>query len=478
MSKFHCFVVFAEMRTGSNFLEANLNAMSGVTCHGEAFNPHFIGYPNLSSLLGVTEEAREVDPLVLLQAVRTAPGLNGFRYFHDHDPRIFDAVLDDPRCAKVILTRNPVDSYVSWKIARSTGQWKLTDAKRRKGARAHFDAVEFAEHLAAISDFQRKLSRRLQSSGQTAFRLQYDDLAELDVLNGLAAYLGADTGLDAIDTHLKVQNPAPVSEKVINFDEMQAELAAADPFGLETVPEFEPTRVAAVPSYIAAAKTPLLYLPLRGGPEASVRAWMARLDNVAEDALLTKMSQKELRQWKRAHKSHRSFTVLRHPLARAYHAYCTHIVGWGRPVYGAIRQTLVRRYDLPVPDISSEDVYDIGTHRRGFEIFLRFLKENLTGQTSIRVDSAWCSQIEALKGFGRLAPPDFVLREEELAETLPQLAEWVGGKQTEYTPQKNDVFPINLSAIHDDTLEALASAAYARDYLMFGFGPWKSGQAA
>ncbi len=43
---FDYFVVFAEMRTGSNFLEANLNAFAGLTCHGEAFNPHFIGYPN------------------------------------------------------------------------------------------------------------------------------------------------------------------------------------------------------------------------------------------------------------------------------------------------------------------------------------------------------------------------------------------------------------------------------------------------
>lgn len=43
MPRFDSFVMFAEMRTGSNFLEANLNAMPGVTCHGEMFNPHFIG---------------------------------------------------------------------------------------------------------------------------------------------------------------------------------------------------------------------------------------------------------------------------------------------------------------------------------------------------------------------------------------------------------------------------------------------------
>ena len=34
MSRFDYFVVFAEMRTGSNFLEANINAFDGLTCHG------------------------------------------------------------------------------------------------------------------------------------------------------------------------------------------------------------------------------------------------------------------------------------------------------------------------------------------------------------------------------------------------------------------------------------------------------------
>ena len=59
---FTSFVVLAEMRTGSNFLEANLNALEGVTCHGEAFNPHFIGYPNSTEILGISQQGREDDP--------------------------------------------------------------------------------------------------------------------------------------------------------------------------------------------------------------------------------------------------------------------------------------------------------------------------------------------------------------------------------------------------------------------------------
>jgi len=66
MSKrFDYFVVFAEMRTGSNFLEANINSFPALSCLGEAFNPHFIGYPNREDCLGVSEEARNREPHVL-----------------------------------------------------------------------------------------------------------------------------------------------------------------------------------------------------------------------------------------------------------------------------------------------------------------------------------------------------------------------------------------------------------------------------
>lgn len=93
MAEFDYFVVFAEMRTGSNFLETNLNAFDGVSCHGEAFNPFFIGYPNRDNILGVTQQARDAKPELLLREIRNTPDLSGFRYFHDHDPRVFDDIV-------------------------------------------------------------------------------------------------------------------------------------------------------------------------------------------------------------------------------------------------------------------------------------------------------------------------------------------------------------------------------------------------
>ena len=72
MSRFDCFVVFAEMRTGSNLLEAALNELPGVTCHGEAFNPALIGYPKKTELLGIPREARDADPMALWARIKAA----------------------------------------------------------------------------------------------------------------------------------------------------------------------------------------------------------------------------------------------------------------------------------------------------------------------------------------------------------------------------------------------------------------------
>ena len=475
MSKpFDCFVVFAEMRTGSNFLEANLNALDGIRCHGEAFNPHFIGYPNREDILGITQQQRDADPAALLAAVRGEEGqLAGFRYFHDHDPRVLDALLDDPRCAKIILTRNPLDSYVSWKIAKATGQWKLTNVKRRKEALAQFDKAEFGAHVEALQDFQLLLLNRLQRSGQTAFYVAYEDLQDVSVMNGLAQWLGSDSRLEALDQSLKRQNPAPVTAKVENVSEMTHALAGLDRFNLTRTPNFEPRRGPAVPNYMAGVVTPLLYLPVKGGPEAEVAQWLAALDHVAPEGLITGMNQKQLRQWKRRNPGHRSFTVLRHPAARAHAVFCAKILGTGPGSYGQIRNTLRRQFKLPLPKDGPGPDYGLAEHRAAFSGFLDFLKANLAGQTPVRVDAAWASQAQILAGFGDFVPPDFVLREEEAAGELPRLAQKAGRRAPGAVPAAQPDQPFALADIYDAGLEEKIAQVYQRDYLMFGFGPWR-----
>lgn len=476
MARFDYFVVFAEMRTGSNFLEANLNAVNGLACLGEAFNPHFIGYPKSKTILGVTQADRDTEPRRLLRAIRKFPdGLAGFRYFHDHDPRVFDKIVDDPRCAKIILTRNPAESYVSWKIAQATGQWKLTDAKARKAAQAQFDSEEFAAYVSTLQAFQVTLLTRLQVSGQTAFYIAYEDLQSLDVMNGLATWLGVEGRLDALDKNLKVQNPSVLSDKVTNADEMEKALSALDRFNLTRTPNFEPRRGPAVPTYVASSTVPLLYLPIRGQPNDPYKTWMRAIDTANGDRSSSKLGQKEMRDWMRAHPGHRSFTVLQHPLSRVHAVFCHRILNTGQGGYGGIRTTLKRRYKLRLPEAADDPSYDLQAHRDVFAAFLTFLKANLNGQTAIRVDGDWATQSKIIEGFSEFMFPDRLIREASAQRELQDMAQSVGVAAVPELPLAEQVGRFRLSDIYDAELEHLARAAYGRDYLMFGFEDWAPG---
>ena len=460
---FDRFILLADMRTGSNYLEANLNAMAGVTCHGEAFNPAFIGKKDREEYLGVTLAERESDPHALLARMEAeTQGLSGFRFFHDHDPRILATSLADRRCAKIILTRNPLESYVSLKIAKATGQWKLGDARRRKAALAEFDADEFEAHVARLQAFQVQIQRTLQVSGQTAFWIGYEDVGDLEVINGLAAFLGVPP-LEALDDSVKKQNPGALEDLLANPEALSAGLARLDRFNLARTPNFEPRRGPAVPSYIASADLPLLYLPLKGGPEEALRDW---LSNLGPKGLLEGFNQKSLKAWQKNNPGLRSFTVLRHPLLRAHAAFRDRILSGAA---GEIRGVLKRNWkiDLPPPErlhrMSPED------QGAAFLQFLRFLKGNLAGQTSVRVDATWASQTSVLQGFSSQILPDLLLREEELPEALPRLAPGA----PPYRPKPEPAIGHPLASFVAPEHQAAAREVYARDYLAFGYEDWR-----
>ncbi|RPE64662.1 hypothetical protein EDD53_2422 [Pacificibacter maritimus] len=464
--RFDYFVIFAEMRTGSNFLEENVNAFDGLRCWGELYNPHFIGKPKNTDFEGVTLAQREADPTKLLECVKTASkGLNGFRYFHDHDPRMLMHMLNDPRCAKIILTRNPLESYVSRKIAGATGQWRLGDLKDARSAKIEFDRIEFETMLDAVKGFQMRLMRGLQTSGQTAFYISYEDVQDIDVINGLATYLGVDQQLPKTVQKTKVQNPAGLEDKVVNYSEMVSDLSSIDHFNLSNTPNFEPRRGPAVPTFIAAKAAPLLYLPIRGGPEAAVTEWMSR-QGKSDMGLIGEFSQKTLRQWKRGNKGHRSFTIISHPVVRLHRSFCRHIVSQNEETYGEIREQLRSTYKLPLPLGDSD--YGLAQHRVAFIKFAEFVKGNLSGQTSIRVDGSWASQSEVITGFADFALPDQIIREDEVSAVLPSLIP----NLTKDVPSQAEDTPYALTDIYDADVETAVRAAYQKDYMLFGFKAW------
>lgn len=469
---FEYFVVFAEMRTGSNFLEASLNEFADLHCYGEAYNPHFVGHHNKSELFGVDLSQREIAPLTLIERMKeNTEGLPGFRFFNDHDPRVMAHVLGDPRCAKIVLTRNPLESYVSLKIAAQTGQWKLSDMKQRREAKATFDRDEFMSHLEAKQTFQLDILKAMQTSGQTAFYVAYEDIGDIDVLNGMARFIGSSAQIDATPNSVKKQNPSELEDKVTNYDEMVQALSGVDHFALSRTPNFEPRRGPGVPGFFLASSSPLLFIPVAGAPHASVLNWMAKLDAVTPEELPTRLSQKDLRQWKRKTPGHRSFTVLRHPLARAHDTFCRYIVPQRDDKFSDPRRVMRNKYGVGVPDAGEMEGYTKIEHRAAFGAFLSFLKGNLAGQTSIRIDAAWATQSALLQGASSVVLPDLVIREDDMQEELAGLAQSLYLADADVEAEE-DIGPFSLAEIYDSELEKLCQQAYRRDYISFGFAAW------
>jgi len=456
VSRFTSFVVVAEMRSGSNLLESCLNALDGISCHGELFNGAFIGSPGRHEAFGIDETTRESNPATLLRAMAASgPGLHGFRYFHDHDPRIADLVVGDPGCAIVLLSRNPVEAYVSRKIAQATGQWRLGDLADRRGAKVHFDPVEFTEYLGVRDRFRRGFRRSLQTAGRTPFSLRYEELGDLDILNGLAAWLGAGTRLSALPGRERKQNPGPLSSHVENHDEM-AETLGRLGFAEVEAGRFRRPPGPGVPEYVLPAKSAVMFQPIAGGPTARILRWLEGIDGAAP---ITGLRQKDLREWLATRSGHRSFTVLRHPVLRAY----ANLRSLGREGLPEGLVAALGRYGVvPDPDPPT---------REAFAAWLTFLAGAVEGQTSVRVHRRWRLQADLVSGFSVFRPPDLILREADLEAALPGL---VAGSTVPPDPDVREM-AAELSVLVTPRIEDLARRAYSRDYLTFGFGNWASG---
>ncbi len=454
------FVILGGMRTGSNLLQETLNTHPGLVCHGELFNPVFVGKARSDRLWGIDLAARNADPFALLALMKErTEGLPGFRLFPDHDPRVLDHVLADRRVAKIVLTRNPLAQHISHRIAQATGQWRLGDAKTARSARVRFDPTAFSLHLAERQAFLGKVDHALQTSGQTAFRLDYADLTDAAVLTGLARFLGVEGGL-ATSERTKKQNPAPPEDLVDNPDEMLAALAGAEFLtGDSAAAIWEQRRGPGMPRHVAAAAAPVLFLALEPGGHAVVEDWLAALDDAATEALQRGFTQRSLRTWRHRNPGARSFTVLRHPALRLHAAFRLRIAA----ADSGLSQAIARGYAVPLPDGGFADREE---ERRAYLAFLRFVAANLDAQTGVSMHPSWATQAALLSGVADVLVPDAVLREDRLAAGLAWLAAEVGLKAPA-VPEVATTDPWD----GDAEVAAAVARAHRRDFNAFGFPP-------
>ena len=110
--------------------------------------------------------------------------------------------------------------------------------------------------------------------------------------------------------------------------------------------------------------------------------------------------------------------------------------------------------------------------KAAFQGFIGFLKGNLAGQTSVRVDQAWATQTAILQGISSVMVPQSVIHEEQMNEALPALARAVGADDIPEIAGEAMPGMFSLKAVYDGKIEQVLIDAYRRDYIGFGFPRW------
>ena len=387
------FAILAAMRTGSNLLEKTLETLGDTDCYGEAFNPAFISRPGTSEVLGHTVASRDADPLGFLERMISArpDRITGFRIFADHNRSVMRRLLADPRCTRILLIRDPLDSWVSLQIARKTGQWMLRDPSRRRTAKIRFDAADYEEFAAQREMDLDWLKARLAKHGMRAIRVDYRALTDRNCLQEIVCAIGSGCMVPAEPPILR-QNPVELADKVENHAEMCAYLGV-EPARCRRPPPPEERRA------ICPEGFPVGYIPIPGLGFAPAIALMHRIEvcrftraRLPTPELLARAAAGTL--YPPTPHGISAFTVVCHPLVRAHAAFMFECFGPGWRA-SALRRDLANLHG-PMPSrralAHGTEPYPAARHRAHFTAFLDCVADALRGAGPHPLIDAWVPQ--------------------------------------------------------------------------------------
>jgi hypothetical protein len=408
-----------------------------------------------------------------------SPGaLPGFRLFPGHDDRVLDHVLADPACARIVLRRNPVDSFLSYRIARENSVWRVGPRRALPAAApVRFDAAGFADFLDDLHRFHDRIRRGLLAAGQTALWVSYDELLRPGTVTGIARHVGSAHPASPIRAGTRKQNPAPALAKVTNPLELARMALLLDRAELFSSPEFEPPRRVGSPDCHMMWRAPLLFLPLAGTDSARVIDWMRaqdmRLGTDPEAGLFHPVLLRRVERWVARRPGHLRFSWAQHPLDRAHAVLWHQVIAPGAGHFARLRQTLAGKQGVTLPESADDPGFDAAAYREALLGFLRFVQANHARQTDVRVNRLWASQAALIEAVPPAVRPHHLFRGDELDAGLGFVATRLGLPGVALPPPSPA--GVDLAEIYDADLEKAARAAYRRDYAVLGFDNWRPG---
>lgn len=398
-SGFEYFAVISMMRSGSNALAQMLGQIPRLACYGEIFNAALD--PETDFPIDPIQ-----DPMAALSWIKDQKNdrgtLSGFRLFPEHDQRVLHHVLGDPTCAKILLTRNPVDQFLSLELARHTDQWQITDSSQKQDAQVAIDADALRDFIRQSTSAWSDIQKQLLHHGQSALILDFADLHENKTLAGIAQFLNADMPDPAPKPKFKPQNPVSAMEKVTTPKTLKRALEGLEAFALQ-----RPTGQ----SYV--------------GPQCDIEIWhepktgtkvlnIGHFGHTTKDAALKAISRANTAPFTGG-----TIALLADPLSYAHNAFVGCILGLDLLHYPNIKARLVKNHGLNLPAAHMMEDYTLEYHRYNFYRFLQFLSKNLVGQTAIAIKPEWALQSQKLHNMTKHSVAQLVCTWTEFTRIFP-----------------------------------------------------------
>lgn len=221
------FVILAAPRTGSYLLVDLLKQQKGVICYGEIYKKNVVEIaPEYRERLGaelMDVARRDADPLGFYNRLyeRTPDDITGFKVFRAHGKAVVQSLLLNSSVKKVFLSRNPVQSYISLRMAQVTEKWtNRTNPEGTKTAKLTISLYNLIRHISeqkSWSDICRNAS--LLSKSDFLF-LDYADLFDAASREKLAKFLGMERWDDSIKPTTHKQITKDYGEVVANWKKL------------------------------------------------------------------------------------------------------------------------------------------------------------------------------------------------------------------------------------------------------------------
>ncbi len=228
------FVVIGLGRTKTNLLVSLLNQHPEIYCHGELFNPHFIGYrgnpkpitaPELQFI--VDKEFQTSQPIQYIKQVfqdtkkERNQRIIGYKHLYEQQEIVRAYISSTKKIKKIIPVRNPLFTYTSWKIAEASEQWVLPKGVDKMDAKISLDPLSFLNNYRYQFKSLTGYIRELQLTRQKYHIVFSEDLPSWQAMEDIFDFLGVSTEKFPLKIRLQKQNSSHFYDRLLNPEEIQ-----------------------------------------------------------------------------------------------------------------------------------------------------------------------------------------------------------------------------------------------------------------